>query len=118
MQRIKNVKNRPLSNKREVGCVSLTKDYKPIKKSKVMNESNVGKVLLGFLGGAAVGAALGILFAPAKGTVTRRRISKTTRDFKNSVTEKLEDLVESAEDLIDEIKETASGTKEPEPQKK
>ena len=83
-----------------------------------MNESNVGKVLLGFLGGAAVGAALGVLFAPAKGTVTRRRISKTTRDFKNSVTEKLEDLVESAEDLIDEIKETASGTKEPEPQKK
>ncbi len=73
-----------------------------------MSDSNFGKVFLGFLGGAAVGAALGILFAPAKGTVTRRRISKTTRDIKNSVTDKLEDLVESAEDIIDEIKETAS----------
>jgi len=73
-----------------------------------MSDSNFGKVMLGILGGAAVGAALGILFAPAKGAVTRRQISKTTRDFKNSVTERLENLVESAEEIIDEIKETAS----------
>lgn len=73
-----------------------------------MSDSSFGKVMLGVLGGAAVGAALGILFAPAKGTVTRRKISKTTRDIKNSVTDKLEDLVESAEEIIDEIKETAS----------
>lgn len=73
-----------------------------------MSDSNFGKVMLGILGGAAIGAALGVLFAPAKGTVTRRKISKTTRDLKNSVTDRLEDLVESAEDIIDEIKETAS----------
>ena len=73
-----------------------------------MSDSNFGKVMLGILGGAAVGAALGILFAPAKGTVTRRKISKTTRDLKNNLADRLEDLVESAEEIMDEIKESAS----------
>lgn len=73
-----------------------------------MSDSSFGKVVLGILSGAAIGATLGILFAPAKGTVTRRKIAKNTRDLKNSVTEKLEDLVESAEDIIEEIKETAN----------
>ncbi len=76
-----------------------------------MSDSNFGKIILGFLGGAAVGAALGVLFAPAKGAVTRHRISRSTRDFKNSVAEKLEDLVESAEDIINEIRETAAERK-------
>lgn len=73
-----------------------------------MSDSSFGKVMLGILGGAAVGAALGVLFAPAKGTATRRKIVKTGRDIKNTITDKLEDLVESAEELIDEIKETAA----------
>ena len=33
-----------------------------------------GKVLLGVLAGAAAGALLGILFAPEKGTKTRKMI--------------------------------------------
>ena len=73
-----------------------------------MSESNFGKFMLGIIGGAAVGAALGILFAPAKGTVTRRRIATKTRDLKDEFTNRLEELVESAEEIIDEIKETAS----------
>jgi len=73
-----------------------------------MSDSNFGKVMLGIIGGAAVGAVLGVLFAPAKGAVTRRKISKTTRDIKNSVVDELENLVESAEEIIDEIRDTAS----------
>ena len=35
-----------------------------------------GKILLGVLAGAAAGATLGILFAPKKGSVTRKKIIK------------------------------------------
>jgi len=69
--------------------------------------SNFGKDLLVFVGGAAIGAAIGILFAPAKGAATRRKIASTTRNLKNNMVDKLEELVESAEELVEEFKENA-----------
>lgn len=72
-----------------------------------MSESNFGKCLLTFLGGAAVGAAVGILLAPDKGKNTRKKIARTTRDITRSVEEKIEDMKESVSDLMEEIKEAA-----------
>ncbi len=54
---------------------------------------NSGKVLIGVLAGAAVGASLGILFAPAKGSRTRRRISMKKKEYANDLEEKFNDLV-------------------------
>lgn len=72
--------------------------------------------MLAFIGGAALGATLGILFAPDKGVRTRVRIGKAARNAKDTVVEKLEDLVESAEDLVDDLKNKAESFIEQEPE--
>ncbi len=73
------------------------------------------KVILGTTAGLAVGGILGILFAPEKGSVTRKQIldkgcdyadelkSKFT-DLADSITEKLQHSKEFAQDLTQEAK--------------
>jgi len=63
------------------------------------------KILVGFLAGAAVGALAGILFAPDKGSNTRKKIASKTGDLTDS-------LKDSFSDFIDGVKETYSGAKE------
>ncbi|MCH2489881.1 MAG: YtxH domain-containing protein [Flavobacteriales bacterium] len=41
--------------------------------------SNTGQTLLALLTGAAIGAGIGILYAPDKGSKTRNKISKETK---------------------------------------
>lgn len=53
---------------------------------------NSKQVLLGVVAGAVIGAALGILFAPDKGTGTRKKISKKGNDLMDSITKKFEKL--------------------------
>ncbi len=65
---------------------------------------NTSRILLGFAAGAAIGAALGILFAPDKGTETRRKIAEKGNDVAGSIKDKFSDLV-------DGVKEKFSGLK-------
>ena len=74
------------------------------------------KTIIGVLSGVAVGAALGILFAPDKGSKTRKKIVKKTNEtkenlkdsfdeFLDSVSEKYNSLISDGKDLLEEGKE-------------
>jgi gas vesicle protein len=65
------------------------------------------KTVLGFLAGAAVGSILGILFAPDKGTETRRKISETSGDVTDSLKSKFNDFVDSIRDTYQGVKDDA-----------
>jgi gas vesicle protein len=54
------------------------------------NERNYG--ILGFLAGAAIGAAIGVLLAPRSGKETRERMAGKAKDAKDD----LEDMIDQA----------------------
>jgi gas vesicle protein len=66
---------------------------------------NSGKILLGVLAGVAVGAGLGILFAPDKGSSTRKKISKKGRDYAEGLEEKFNEFVDSITKKFETAKE-------------
>jgi gas vesicle protein len=64
-----------------------------------------GKVVLGVLAGIAVGAILGILFAPDKGTETRRKMCKKGTDCADDFKDKFNEFIESISEKIEHVKE-------------
>lgn len=59
-------------------------------------------ILAAFLGGAAIGAACGILFAPEKGSDTRERIIDALR--KRGIKLDRKEMEELVDDIADELK--------------
>ena len=51
------------------------------------------KIILGVLGGVAVGALLGVLFAPEKGDKTRKKIMEKSNDYADELKDKLDSLL-------------------------
>ena len=66
-----------------------------------------GQVVLGLLAGVAAGAALGILFAPDKGSKTRRKIMHKGGDYADEVKEKFNDLLNKINDQYETVKQEA-----------
>lgn len=65
--------------------------------------------VIGCCAGFVVGSALGVLLAPHRGDITRRKISRAAEETKDQVVEKVEDLMvhRSEEDVHDEEKATS-----------
>lgn len=53
-----------------------------------------GNIFLGVLAGFATGAAVGILFAPKKGSKTRQLIVDKSEDYAEAVKDKIDTLLE------------------------
>ncbi len=72
--------------------------------------SKTSSSVVALLAGAAIGAGLGILFAPDKGSKTREKIKDGLDDFKNQARNKWETLEEDTKENFsrtkDDLKET------------
>jgi gas vesicle protein len=69
---------------------------------------NTGKVVLGIVAGAATGALLGVLFAPHKGKITRKKISRGTGHYADEVKIKFNDFLDTMTEKFDKVKEDIS----------
>jgi gas vesicle protein len=67
-----------------------------------------GKVFLALLAGVAAGALLGVLFAPDKGSVTRKKISRKGEEYADNLTEKFNEFISGVTEKMDEVKEEVS----------
>jgi gas vesicle protein len=66
-----------------------------------MNDNS--KVLVGLLVGLAAGTALGLLFAPEKGSETRDRLSQSLKDLGDSIKDKAIDEINNLGNLKDKV---------------
>jgi len=68
-----------------------------------MSENKGGDALTAFVLGGIIGAALGILFAPAKGKETREKVNDWLEDTTEKTKEKLEAIEEEIKKRKDQL---------------
>ena len=66
------------------------------------------KLLAGILVGAAAGAVLGILFAPDKGSETRKKIADSTSDLGDNLKTKFSEMTDSLKEKYESIRGDAN----------
>jgi len=78
--------------------------------------SDNSKVVVALLAGLAVGAALGILFAPEKGTETRDKLTESLKRLGDSIKEtaanEIDNLVGLKDKVVDNFKSKLNGAEE------
>jgi gas vesicle protein len=67
--------------------------------------NNTGKILAGIAAGVAVGVILGVLFAPGKGSETRKKIADTGKKLAEGFGERFKKGKEKLSGFKDEVKE-------------
>ncbi|MGE6218409.1 MULTISPECIES: YtxH domain-containing protein [Sphingobacteriaceae] len=71
--------------------------------------SDNSKVVVALLAGLAAGAALGILFAPDKGSDTRDKLGQSLKDFGDSIKERAADEINNLSSLKDKVVNSIKG---------
>ena len=68
--------------------------------------SNSSNTVLGLLAGTAIGATLGVLFAPNKGTETRKKIANEAVNAKDKIVETASEMKEKVSSTFINKKDT------------
>lgn len=76
-----------------------------------MSEDNTSNIAW-FFAGAAIGASIALLYAPASGEETRRRIGETAVRGKERIAEHSRDIVDKSKDLYDRGRKMADDASE------
>jgi gas vesicle protein len=69
--------------------------------------NNASKIAGALLLGAAIGGTLGLLFAPYKGSETRKKIAGQTDDLTDEIKEKFNDFLDEIKCEMEKAKEKA-----------
>lgn len=70
---------------------------------------NTIKAVLGMMAGMATGAVIGVLFAPEKGSDTRRKMIKRSTDLSDAIDRRIESKFEEYESKLDEMMKELTG---------
>ncbi len=63
-----------------------------------------GNAITGLLAGVAIGAVLGILFAPEKGSETRKKIAKKSKESLGDLKDKYNDALDKLTSKLEKVK--------------
>lgn len=82
-------------------------NYKKLLNDQLDSGTDKTPVVVALLAGLAVGAAIGVLFAPASGSETRNLITDKSKDLADSAKDKFETYKEKIKSGADQLAETA-----------
>lgn len=66
------------------------------------NSSDTAKILGAFVAGALIGAALGVLYAPDKGSATRSKLMDGAGDLADNLKKKMREGADAIRNKVDE----------------